>query len=43
MAAPREIRTPLPGGAIDIVSEMRATPGWGIRPEAITLLTIQYQ
>jgi hypothetical protein len=43
MSAPREIRTPLPGGAIDIVSEMRATPGWGIRPEAVTLLTIQYQ
>lgn len=43
MAAPREIRTPLPGGAIDIVSEMRATPGWGLRPEAITLLSIQYQ
>ncbi|MES2048861.1 MAG: DUF2184 domain-containing protein [Pseudomonadota bacterium] len=43
MAAPREIRTPLPGGAIDIVSEMRATPGWAIRPEALTLLSIQYQ
>lgn len=43
MAAPREIRTPLPGGAIDVVAEMRATPGWGIRPEAIDLLSIQYQ
>ena len=43
MAAPREIRTPLPGGAIDIVAEMRATPGWTLRPEALTLLSIQYQ
>lgn len=41
--APREIPTPLPGGATDVVSEMRATPGWGIRPEAITLVTMQYQ
>jgi hypothetical protein len=43
MAAPREIRAPLPGGAIDIVSEMRTTSGWSVRPEAITLLNIQYQ
>lgn len=43
MAAPREIRTPLPGGAIDIVSELRITPGWTIRPEATTLLSIPYQ
>lgn len=43
MAAPREIRAPLPGGAIDIVSEMRSTSGWCVRPEAITLLSIQYQ
>ncbi len=43
MAAPREIRTPLPGGAIDIVSELRTTSGWSIRPEATTLLSIKYQ
>ena len=43
MAAPREIRAPLPGGAIDIVSEMRSTSGWGTRPESITLLSIKYQ
>jgi hypothetical protein len=42
MAAPREIPTPLPGGAIDIVSEMRTTPGWAIRPEAVTILSVQY-
>ena len=43
VAAPVEIPTPLPGGAIDILSEMRATPGWGVRPEAITLVSMQYQ
>ncbi len=43
MAAPREIPTPLPGGAIDVVAEMRITPGWGIRSEAITILSMPYQ
>jgi hypothetical protein len=43
MAAPREIPTPLPGGAIDVLSELRITSGWGVRPEAITILSIQYQ
>lgn len=43
MAAPREIPTPLPGGAIDIVSEWRITPGWGVRPEAVEILSMQYQ
>ena len=43
MAAPREIPTPLPGGAIDVLSELRITSGWGVRPEAITLLSVQYQ
>lgn len=42
-AAPTEIPTPIPGGAIDVVSEMRATPGWGVRPETITLISAQYQ
>jgi hypothetical protein len=37
--APIEIPTPLPGGAIDILSEMRATAGWGVRPESITVLS----
>lgn len=40
MAAPREIPTPIPGGAIDIVSELRATSGWGVRPEAITIISM---
>ena len=43
MAAPREIPTPLPGGAIDVLSEMRITSGWGVRPEAVTIVSMQYQ
>jgi hypothetical protein len=42
MAAPREIPTPIPGGAIDVVSEMRITSGWGLRPEAITIVSMPY-
>lgn len=42
VVAPIEIPTPLPGGAIDIVSEMRATPGWVVRPESTVLLSIAY-
>ena len=42
MAAPREIPTPLPGGAIDVLSEWRITSGWGIRPEAITIASMPY-
>lgn len=43
MAAPREIPTPLAGGAIDVLSEMRTTSGWGVRPEAIVVISMQYQ
>lgn len=43
MAAPREIPTPLAGGAIDILSEWRITSGWAIRPEAVLLLNMVYQ
>lgn len=42
MAAPREITSPLAGGAIDVLSELRATSGWGIRPEAIEIISMQY-
>lgn len=42
MAAPREIVSPLPGGATDVLSEWRITSGWAIRPEAITVLSLQY-
>jgi hypothetical protein len=43
MAAPKEIPTPLAGGAIDVLSEWRITSGWGVRPEAITVMTMLYQ
>jgi hypothetical protein len=43
MAAPREIPTPLAGGAIDVLSEMRVTSGWAPRPEAVTIVSMQYQ
>jgi hypothetical protein len=39
MVAPREIMTPIAGGAVDVVSEHRITSGWPVRPEAITLLS----
>lgn len=42
MVAPREITTPLPGGAVDVVSELRATSGWGLRPETITIVSATY-
>lgn len=42
MAAPREIPTPLPGGAIDVLSEWRITSGWAVRPEGVTILSAQY-
>ena len=43
MSAPREITTPLPGGAIDVLSELRSTSGWGVRPETITVISMQYE
>ena len=42
MPAPREIPTPLPGGAIDVLSEWRISSGWCVRPEAIRLLSIPF-
>ena len=42
-AAPREIPTPLAGGALDVVAELRSTPGWAPRPEAVTVVSMQYQ
>ena len=43
MVAPRELTAPLPGGAVDVVSEMRATSGWGLRGEAVEIVSMQYQ
>jgi hypothetical protein len=42
MAAPREIPTPLAGGATDVVFEQKFTSGWAPRPEAVTVLSAQY-
>lgn len=42
MAAPREITAPLPGGAVDTVFEERVTSGWAVRPEALTVISMQY-
>lgn len=42
MAAPREIPTPMPGGAVDVLSEWRITSGWGIRGEAITIMSMAF-
>lgn len=43
MAAPREIPTPLAGGAIDTLYEMRVTSGWAVRPEAVTIVSMPVQ
>lgn len=43
MAAPREIPTPLAGGAIDLLTEWRLTSGWAVRPEAVTICSMLFQ
>ena len=43
MGAPREIVSPLAGGATDVVSEWRTSSGWGVRPQGLVLLSCQYQ
>jgi hypothetical protein len=42
MAAPREIISPLAGGATDFLTEWRISSGWGVRPQGITLLSMPY-
>lgn len=37
--APTEFITPMPGTATHIQMEMRATPGWAVRPEATTIIS----
>ena len=39
--APVEVTTPIPQG-LDIVSSMRITPGWGLRSQALYILTMPY-
>lgn len=43
MAAPREIISPLAGGATDVLSEWRITPGWAPRAQSLTLVSMVYQ
>jgi hypothetical protein len=43
MAAPREIISPIAKGGTDVLTQIRTTSGWGVRPEAITLVTMPYQ
>lgn len=42
MAAPREIISPLPGGATDFMMEWRTSSGWAPRGQAITAIDIPY-
>lgn len=42
MVAPREIPCPLPNGGIDILTEMRASPGWVVRPECLFILSMPH-
>lgn len=39
---PIEITCPLPGGGTDVTSEMKVTSGWTLRPEATTILSVQF-
>jgi hypothetical protein len=43
MAAPKEIVSPLPQGGTNIISELRITSGWVLRPEAVTIVSASYQ
>lgn len=42
MAAPREIVSPMPGGATDVITNWRGTSGWGVRPENVLIISMQY-
>lgn len=41
-AAPTEIPSPVVGGATDVISEWRITSGWGVRGEAVTIMSMGY-
>ena len=43
MAAPREIISPLAGGATDFLQEWRISSGWIPRPQALTIVSMQFQ
>lgn len=42
MAAPREIISPLAGGATDFVTEWRVTSGWAPRPQSLIIMNMPY-
>lgn len=42
MAAPREILSPMAGGATDFLMEWRNSSGWGVRPQAIAIISMPY-
>ena len=42
MAAPREIMSPMAGGATDFIMEWRLSSGWGVRSTAITIVSMVY-
>ena len=42
MAAPREIMSPLAQGTTDFTMEWRLSCGWGVRPQAITLVSMAF-
>jgi hypothetical protein len=42
VSAPTEIPTPIPDGGITTLYTMRSTSGWGLRPEAMYLLSAAY-
>jgi hypothetical protein len=42
-SAPKEITSPMAGGMTDVLSEWRITSGWAVRPECITICSMQYQ
>ena len=42
VSAPTEIPTPIADGGITTLYTMRSTSGWGLRPEAITVLSAAY-
>jgi hypothetical protein len=42
VAAPTEIPSPLPDGAITTLYTMRSTSGWAIRPEGISILSAAF-
>lgn len=43
MAAPREIVSPGPYGATNVVTEWRVTSGWAPRAEALTIVSMTYE